>query len=111
MNIDESLIEQAAAALLHAAPTGSRVFLFGSHASGKARPDSDLDFLVVEPSVEDPKREMVRLRKALDALIGPLLIPADVLVASADRFEHWRDTPNTVYFEAATRGRVYESVA
>jgi predicted nucleotidyltransferase len=30
------------------------VILFGSHARGDAGPGSDLDFLVDEPSVDDP---------------------------------------------------------
>lgn len=105
--MDEQTIQRAADALLEAAPEGSTVLLFGSYARGENRPGSDLDFLVVEPAPEDPVREMVRLRQALDRVIGPLLTPADVLVVSREQFDHWSDTPNTVYYEAATQGRVY----
>jgi predicted nucleotidyltransferase len=108
---DEETIRRAAGALLEAAPPGSEVILFGSHARGKAHAGSDLDFLVVEPEVEDRHGEMVRLRVALDSVIGPLLIAADVLVVSRQRYEHWRDTPSTVYHHAATEGVVYERSA
>lgn len=39
--------------MLEAAPPETRVILFGSHARGEANEHSDLDFLVIEPSVED----------------------------------------------------------
>jgi hypothetical protein len=39
------------------------------------------------------------------------MIPADVIVVSAERFEYWKDTPNTVYHRALRGGKVYEQVA
>jgi uncharacterized protein len=101
--IDRSVIAEAARLLLQAAPSGSEVILFGSHARGDANPDSDLDFLVVEPEVKTKRSEMVRLRDVL----RPLRVPADVLVASRAVFEEWRDTPNNVLFEAWTEGRTF----
>ena len=100
--IDEGAILGAAQALLEAAPD-SRVILFGSYARGDAGSDSDLDFLVIEPSLSSRRREMVRLRHVL----RPLGIPVDVLVTSAATFEKWADTPGTVLYEAATEGRGY----
>ena len=105
--IGEDVIAKAVELLLRAAPAGSKVILFGSHATGEARPDSDLDFIVVEPEVGDRLAEMVRLREAL----RPLHVAADVLVVSAKTYEEWRDTPNTVVYEAAHKGKVYEQVA
>ena len=98
--IDEHTIAQAARLLLEAAP-GSTVILFGSHARGQAGPDSDLDFLVVEPKVASRREEAVRLRDVL----RPLRVPADVLVVSEGTFRGWSDTPGTVYYEAAHQGR------
>jgi len=106
MAVDEATIRGAVDLLLKAAP-GSKVILFGSHARGAADPQSDLDFLVVEPEVRDRFGEMVRLREVL----RPLAMPIDILVVSARVFEEWRDTPNTVIYEAAREGKVYEQVA
>ncbi|MFH1709124.1 MAG: nucleotidyltransferase domain-containing protein [Planctomycetota bacterium] len=96
--------------LLENAPAGSQIILFGSYALGKPKPGSDLDFMVIEPEVTDRLGEMVRLRTALDTVIAPLLVAADVVVASRRRFEEWRDTPNTIYREAARKGRVYDAI-
>ena len=104
--IDQATISEAVKILLKAAPAGSEVILFGSHARGDAGPDSDLDFLVVEPEVQSKHAEMVRLRDAL----RPLGVPADVLVTSRPVFEDWRDTPNNVLFEAWTEGRLFHEV-
>ena len=87
--MDATVIEKAVDLLLEAAPAGSKVILFGSHARGDARPDSDLDFLVVEPRVADHRAEMVRLHHVLQ----PMRVPADVLVTSEAIFEEWHDTP------------------
>jgi predicted nucleotidyltransferase len=54
--IGEDVIEEAGRRLRVAAP-GSRVILFGSHARGDTNRDSDLDFLVVEPTVEHEVEE------------------------------------------------------
>ena len=82
------------------------MILFGSHARGDASPDSDLDFLVIEPRVADHRHEMVRL----DEVLEPLDIPTDVLVTSRAIFEEWHDTPGTVLYEAAKEGRIFDAV-
>jgi predicted nucleotidyltransferase len=103
--ITEHSIQQAGRLLYQAAPPGSGVILFGSYARGDSKPDSDLDFLIIEPQVGDRHAEMVRLRDVL----RPLRVPADVLVASRSTFDEWRDTPNNVFYEAAREGRtLYE---
>jgi predicted nucleotidyltransferase len=45
-----------------------RIILFGSWARGQARPDSDLDLLVVLPRVEDKRRAAVEITRALNGL-------------------------------------------
>lgn len=104
--IDETTIRRAAETLLQAAPEGSIVILFGSYADGTANKDSDLDFLVVEPLSKDLFGEMARFSR----LLGDLLIPADVVVVSRDSFERFRNTPNTIAYEASRKGKIYESV-
>jgi predicted nucleotidyltransferase len=83
-----------------------KIIVFGSHARGDAGEESDVDFLVVEAKVEHPAMESVRLRRALK----DLLLPVDLLVVSQAKFDYWRKTPGTVYFEADQEGRViYEA--
>ena len=75
--LTQQVIDQAVRVLADAAQPRS-IVLFGSHARGEARADSDLDLLVVEDEVHDRAGEMVRLRRAL----RPLRVPVDILVAS-----------------------------
>ena len=104
--IDPPVIEEAVRLLLGAAPPGSKVILFGSHARGTADARSDLDLMVIEPEVGDRWAEIKRLEDVLD----PLRVPVDLLVASQERFDYWRETPNTVYYRAVKEGRIYESL-
>jgi predicted nucleotidyltransferase len=104
---DDGHVQAALRTLFEAVPAGSRVILFGSRGRGETRADSDYDFLVVEPQVDDPFAEMVRL----SALLGAALIPADVIVVSRDWFDRWRDEPNSLARRAVREGKVYESAA
>ena len=42
-----------------------RLMLFGSHARGDARPDSDMDLLVVLPQVANKRLAAIAIRRAL----------------------------------------------
>jgi len=98
---DDSTIQAAARRITAAAP-GARVILFGSHARGEARDDSDLDLLVVEPVVADAAREAVRLRRVL---LG-LKLFVDVVVVSEVDAQRLRDVPTSVVGVALSEGRV-----
>ena len=101
--VDRALIERAAQALADAAHPPVKVILFGSYARGTARPDSDVDFLVVESEINGG-----RLHEAarLSTLVGRMLVPADVVVADPAHVEHWAETPGTLVNEALTSGEV-----
>jgi uncharacterized protein len=105
--IDDAVIRHAVEVLILAAPSGSQVILFGSYAEGTARADSDIDFLVVEPRAKERFSEMVRLSR----LLGDMLIPADVIVVSREYFDRYRNTPNTIAYEASRKGTMYEPVS
>ena len=92
--------------LLREAAHPRKIILFGSHARGDAREDSDVDFLVIEERLENRREEMARLRH----LLSPLRIPVDVLVIAEKDYRERRDWLNTVYYEAHREGKVvYEA--
>ena len=100
--INASTLNKAVQALAQAAPQAAQIVLFGSHARGDAHDDSDLDFLVIEPTLENRANEMVRLRRAL----RPLRVSADVLVYSRDEVNRWGQQPGTALYWALREGRV-----
>lgn len=97
----EDLIAEASRRLASAAP-GAKVILFGSRARGEARPDSDLDLLVIEPDeVSERRAETARLRRELRGLEVAL----DVIVVSAKHVEEWGHFDGMLN-EALNEGRV-----
>jgi len=98
---DDAQIAEAGRRLLQAAPPDTRVILFGSHARGEAGKHSDLDFLVIEPEVENAVEESVRLRRTLRGLS----LFADVIVVSAQRVGEWRGVRGSLIHAALAEGR------
>lgn len=84
-----------------------KIILFGSTARDEARPDSDLDFLVVMEGFGSRLREMRRA----SAVLAPLKIATDVLVYSEAEVEQWGHVTNHVINEALLEGRVVYDAA
>ena len=84
-----------------------KVLLFGSVVKGTTTLHSDVDLLVVTGhDVESPRRESVRIRRALRGIAMPM----DILVISEQRLEELRDEPGLIYREVVRHGRiVYEA--
>jgi len=79
-----------------------RIILFGSHARGEAGPDSDIDLLIVAPSDEPNYRRT----GALYSLLGGLGVAKDILWATPEEAEFWRDGLCHVLAVAQREGRV-----
>ncbi|MEI6214141.1 MAG: nucleotidyltransferase domain-containing protein [Desulfuromonadales bacterium] len=83
-----------------------KVVLFGSHARGTARPDSDLDFLIIEDGPFNAQRsrraEMARLWR----LLGDYFIAKDFLVYSPEEVSKWQGVQTHVVHHALKEGRV-----
>jgi predicted nucleotidyltransferase len=97
----EELIAEAAGRIAEAAP-GATLIVFGSHARAEANSRSDLDLLVVEPEVEDPAAESVRLRRVLRGLPSAI----DVVVVSREYADDWRDVRGSLVHAAMSEGRI-----
>jgi predicted nucleotidyltransferase len=82
--------------------TPERIVLFGSYARGDPGPDSDLDLLVIVRGVQHTRQESTRIRRALRGL----LVPIDVIVATPEQIERYRDSIGLVYGPALREGKV-----
>ncbi len=79
-----------------------RIILFGSHATGKAGPDSDVDLLVVMT----PRRSKAEQELEILRLLRRYRVPKDIVVTTPEDFG-WRKTvPGTIERPAAREGRV-----
>ncbi len=101
---DALLREMAKVAVQEVQPEA--IILFGSYATGQARPDSDVDLLIVQAAPFGPQRdrrkEMTRLWRALDRFI----VAKDILVYSRDEVEQWRNSRNHIIARALREGKV-----
>ena len=100
--VSRDQIDQAGKLLAETAGAESKVVLFGSHARGEAGPDSDVDFLVIEPAVENRLKEWERLRRALRDFPAPV----DIVVLDEERAERRAKVPGTMVHHALRDGRV-----
>lgn len=83
-----------------------KIILFGSAATGKMNPDSDIDLLIVESDPGDRRRESVRIDKALG---GPGY-PVDVIAVSSEYFSQTRKIISGTAYPADKYGKViYEA--
>lgn len=78
------------------------MIVFGSHARGEARPDSDLDLLVIEREIAHRNAEFVRLRRALCGL----KVAIDLVLVTDRHVEEWGHFEGTMLNEALREGRV-----
>lgn len=78
-----------------------RIILFGSLARGDARPDSDLDILVVLPEAHAvTRRTVIDMRLA----IGEVPVDYDLLITSHAEFEWRQHYVGTIEYPAAHEG-------
>ena len=69
-------------------------------------PDSDVDLLVIEKDVENPRDETLKIRKAL----SEFEVPFDVIVMASERFEETRNVIGGIAYPANKYGKViYEA--
>ncbi|MBI3268475.1 MAG: nucleotidyltransferase domain-containing protein [Planctomycetes bacterium] len=79
-----------------------RIVLFGSRARGDARPDSDIDLLIVEESDQPDYRRSPKYYLALCDLFPS----KDILVYTPEEVRDWSAVPNAMPTSALREGRV-----
>lgn len=79
-----------------------QIILFGSHARGTARTDSDIDLLVVLPFTGSKRAKQVEMRVALH----DIRVPKDIIVATPEEIARRRDIVGTIIRPALREGRV-----
>lgn len=79
-----------------------KVILFGSYATGKAGPDSDVDLLVVMPVSGSRRKKAVEIGVALH----DMQVPKDVIVVRPEDFEWRKKIVGTIEWPAAHEGKV-----
>jgi predicted nucleotidyltransferase len=85
-----------------------KIVLFGSRAKGTAKPDSDLDLLIIEDSDLPRYRRSARYRRVLCGLF-----PAkDIVVWTPREVQEWQAVPNAFISTVIAEGKVlYEKHA
>jgi len=79
----------------------TRIILFGSQARGDARPDSDVDLLVILPRTDHRRRAAARIEAALAGI--PLA--TDIIVATPTDVDAFADIAGTIVGPAIREGR------
>ncbi|MEW6663930.1 MAG: nucleotidyltransferase domain-containing protein [Thermodesulfobacteriota bacterium] len=79
------------------------LILFGSYLEDATAINSDVDFLVITGDhVENPRKESVRIRRALRGISMPM----DILVIPKSKWDQLKDVPGLIYREATSKGKV-----
>lgn len=98
--VTDHLLEEAVARIL-AVGSPQKIVLFGSRARGEARPDSDLDLLIIEESDLPRYRRSARYRRAL---LG--LFPSkDVVVWTPREIAEWQGVANAFITSILAEGK------
>ena len=78
------------------------VILFGSRASGTARPDSDVDLLVILPEVGNTRTAAVEIRRAL----ADMPVGKDIIVSTPAEVSQYADCVGHILRSATRDGKV-----
>ncbi|MDP1621424.1 MAG: nucleotidyltransferase domain-containing protein [Bacteroidales bacterium] len=79
-----------------------KIILFGSYASGNAHEGSDLDFLLVKQTDENPLNRAAGLRKSL----RDFLLPMDILVYTPSEIAKDKEQKFTLIHDVLKSGKV-----
>jgi uncharacterized protein len=98
--VSDEILQEIVRRIL-AAVQPEKIILFGSAAREEMGPDSDLDFLVIKSC----KNRRKTARKIRRRLIG-IGIPKDIIVATPEDIERYKDTIGLIYRPALKEGKL-----
>ena len=105
MGIDETLREEIIRRITNVTRP-ERIILFGSAATGPMTKDSDIDLLILETNLANPRVERRRVRESLRGLGYPF----DIILMTTERFEESKNVIGGMAYPARKYGRViYEA--
>jgi predicted nucleotidyltransferase len=105
--VDHDLLDEIVRRLVEAIDP-DRIILFGSRARGDARPDSDVDLLIIKDTAEPVYRRAIPAYRALSGM-G---IPKDIIWRTPAEVEDWSQTPTYITTRALKEGKIlYEKRA
>ena len=99
--VDENLLEEIVRRLVEAVDP-DRIILFGSRARGDARPDSDVDILIIKHTDQPVYRRPIPAYQALSGL-G---VPKDIIWRTPAEVDDWSRVPTYVTTHALTQGKI-----
>ncbi|MBK8396920.1 MAG: nucleotidyltransferase domain-containing protein [Leptospiraceae bacterium] len=79
-----------------------RIYIFGSFARGEATNDSDLDLLLEFKEIPNKRNLTIQIRKAL----ADIPCAKDILVATPEEMENYKDKNWSIYSQAQKEGKV-----
>ena len=103
---DEKILLQQMVDTIVREASPEAIILFGSRARGDARPDSDIDLLIIETEPFSPQRSRRKEAARLYMALRGLAISKDLLLYSRDEFERWKNSMNHVVGRALREGKV-----
>jgi uncharacterized protein len=104
IHVDKTVLDEIVRRLVEAVDP-DRIILFGSHARGDARPDSDVDLLIIKDTDQPAYRRSISAYRALSG-IG---IPKDIIWRTPAEVEDWSQVPTHITTRALKEGKtLYE---
>ena len=103
--IDRSLVGEIVRRIVETVQA-ERVILFGSRARRDARPESDVDLLVIAYSTQPRYRRSAPLY----GVLSDILVPMDIMVYTPEEVEEWKNVRQAFVTTAIREGKVlYEN--
>ena len=102
-SVNKALLRQMAAQIREEIP-GAEVRLFGSHARGQARSDSDIDLLITVPDDWLSQHNRFEVLNRLRWRLSQPLRPVDLLLFSRSQVEQLQGLHSSVVHQAYTHG-------